>query len=113
VDLQNIHFGGGTPILLTAEDLRDLLSSLLQAYGKRIEEMQTVTIEARPDSLTAEKIRDLRAIGFNRICLGVQMFNQGVLKRLQRNVDVEHCLRCYEWIRSAGFEDWVDINGSL
>ena len=67
--------------------------------------MKKVAIEACPDSLTYDKVRDLKAIGFNRISIGLQTFNQRVLDRLQRHVDVEQCFRCFDWIRSVGFED--------
>jgi oxygen-independent coproporphyrinogen-3 oxidase len=105
VTLQVIHFGGGTPSLLTVVELQDILNALLHAYGQRIENLQKVAIEARPDSLSYEKVRDLKALGFNRISIGLQTFNQRVLDRVQRHVDVEQCFRSFDWIRSVGFED--------
>ena len=105
VNLEVIHFGGGTPSLLSPDELHDILSTILTCYDQQLENIMTVGIEVRPDDLSREKLEALKSVGFNRISIGAQSFDQGVLDRLHRCVSVKQFYRSYDWIRSAGFED--------
>ena len=67
--LKTIYFGGGTPSLLEVEDLKRILSCF--NYNKNSE----ITIEINPETVTKEKLGDIKNIGFNRISLGVQTFD--------------------------------------
>ena len=105
VNLEVVHFGGGTPSLLKTEELHAILSTLLSSYDQRREDITTIGIEVRPDDITLEKARRLKSIGFNRISMGIESFDPSVLRSLQRHIPVEQSLRAYEWIRKAGFKD--------
>jgi len=105
VNLEVIHIGGGTPSLLSPDELQEILSTILACYDQKIENITSVGIEARPDDLSREKLENYRSIGFNRISVGAQSFDQGVLDRLNRRSHVEEFYLSYDLIRAVGFED--------
>jgi len=83
-----VYFGGGTPSALAPDDL----VYLLETFSDVLCEVDEITFEANPESLTAEKIQILRAYGINRVSLGVQTFNEKRLRFLNRghtNAEVE------------------------
>ncbi|MBO4400538.1 MAG: radical SAM family heme chaperone HemW [Selenomonadaceae bacterium] len=73
-----IYFGGGTPSLLTISQLEKILSAINLSGAVEI------TLEANPGTVDEKYLRDLRAIGFNRLSLGVQTFNNELLRILGR-----------------------------
>lgn len=99
--LKTIYIGGGTPSVLTTENLERLLS-YLSAFFDPVEEF---TIEANPESLSEEKIVLLQKHHVNRVSLGVQSVNTSILKTLERkhtNEDVETCVNL---LREHGIEN--------
>lgn len=105
VDLKAINFGGGTPTLLTVEELHEILSLILKFFNQKIGKIKDISIEATPDSLSPAKLKGLMSIGFNRISIGAQTFNQQILARLNRRHSVKQFYTSYDWIRSAGFKN--------
>jgi oxygen-independent coproporphyrinogen-3 oxidase len=105
VDLKVIHFGGGTPSLLSTEELGDIVETLLDAYGIPAGSVETVGIEVRPDSVDLEKLRALRKIGFNRISIGAQTFDEEILRRVGRHLSPEELRVSFNQAREAGFDD--------
>ncbi len=105
VTLKVIHFGGGTPSVLTADELGEILETMLVAYGLAVDDVETIGIEIRPDSVDAEKLRTLRALGFNRVSIGAQSFDADVLKAVGRHLTPEQLFDAYAAARDAGFED--------
>ncbi|MFN3484306.1 MAG: radical SAM family heme chaperone HemW [Planctomycetota bacterium] len=82
---RTVYFGGGTPSLLSAQEL----GRILEAVGGRPEE---VTVECNPEGL---KLDGLREIGVNRITLGVQALDDGLLRFLGRGHDAEEARRAW------------------
>jgi oxygen-independent coproporphyrinogen-3 oxidase len=70
--LETVFFGGGTPSLWATEELGRVLRSLLEAFGQNRADEVEVTAECNPTSLDLDKARALKAVGVNRISLGVQ-----------------------------------------
>jgi len=105
VNLKAINFGGGTPTLLTADELSDLLSSIAELFGQKIEDIKDISIEATPDSLTLSKLKQLRHAGFNRISIGAQTFQEQILNKLNRSHSVDVFYKAYDWARLAGFNN--------
>ena len=101
--VQTIYFGGGTPSLLTGEELEILFNSIYNNYT--IDPGAEITLEANPDDLTIEKIKALRAKGINRLSIGVQSFNDGLLRFLHRAHDGSTARRCLHEVREAGFNN--------
>lgn len=100
--VDTVYIGGGTPSLLDAQDLARLLASIRDVYGGEWEE---ATLEADPETITAEKARAWRAAGLDRISMGVQSFNDAELQasgRRHRHEDVFSAVRA---LHEAGFDN--------
>jgi oxygen-independent coproporphyrinogen III oxidase len=96
------YFGGGTPSLLDPAHLGQILEGIRAAFPSNLEE---VTLEADPETISTEKAAAWRAAGFNRISMGVQSFDDGELcaaGRMHRRADVFSAVKA---LRAAGFEN--------
>ena len=96
--LTSVFVGGGTPSLVPAEGLVDVLARLPLAPGAE------VTVEANPDSVTAGSLRTYRRGGVNRMSFGVQSMRAHVLAALGRTHDPDNVRQAVAWTREAGFE---------
>ena len=88
-----IYFGGGTPSRLTIADLQLLIASIYAQYT--IVEKPEITLEANPDDLSESYLSDLKAIGVNRLSIGIQSFFEDDLKLMNRahnSVEAKKCL---------------------
>lgn len=88
---ETIYIGGGTPSSLDSEEFEDLLS-FVYPYVKEDSEY---TIELNPETITLEKVRLLTKYGVNRVSIGVQTFNDKLLKVINRKhtyKDIEYCI---------------------
>ena len=99
-----LYVGGGTPSLLSVAQLNHLCNTIEKYFGP-ISSFTESTLEANPESISAEKLALLQKRGFNRISMGVQSFHNDILKRIGRIHTVEMFLRAYEEARKAGFEN--------
>ena len=99
--VRSMYLGGGTPTVLTAEELKRLLSDALSAYGGFGREL---TVEAgRPDTITAEKLGVLRAAGVGRISINPQSMNASTLELIGRSHTPEAIRTAFYMARDAGF----------
>lgn len=98
-ELKTIYFGGGTPTLLDTEELKEILC--LFNYNKDTE----ITIEANPETITIDKLIKIKEVGFNRISLGVQTFNNELLKIIGRNHTEEIIYTAISHIQKSGFSN--------
>ena len=107
--VHTVFFGGGTPSLLPASDVRRILDALRDAYS--VSEDGEITLEANPGTLNAEKLADLREAGVNRLSFGVQSASPEELRLLERQHDFEDVIQAVKWARQAGFNnlnlDWI------
>jgi len=98
-----IYIGGGTPTILTADQIRDLL----ECVGKNIDvsTLLEFTLEAgRPDTITAEKLQAAREGGITRISVNPQTVNNEVLERIGRRHTAEDFFRAYDIARNSGIK---------
>ena len=72
--VEQLHFGGGTPTYLDKEQLGALMDHLRNSFTFDESEAHEFSIEVDPRTVDAERIRELRALGFNRLSLGIQDF---------------------------------------
>jgi oxygen-independent coproporphyrinogen-3 oxidase len=102
-ELKTVYFGGGTPSLLSAHQLDQVLS----AVGKhhQISQGAEITLEANPDDLSKSHLADLRTIGVNRLSIGIQSFDDRVLKFLNRAHNATKANECIALSRQAGFDN--------
>jgi putative oxygen-independent coproporphyrinogen III oxidase len=97
----SLFLGGGTPSLLDAAQLGALLASLRRHFVFAPD--SEITLEANPDDLTADKLVLFRGLGINRLSLGVQSFDEGELRFLQRRHTAAQTEQALALIRGAGF----------
>ena len=101
--IKTIYFGGGTPSLLSADALLRIFDTLAENYN--LSALQEVTLEANPDDLTAEYLRELRHTPVNRLSIGIQSFREMDLKLMNRAHDAKQALRCVPESADIGFEN--------
>jgi oxygen-independent coproporphyrinogen-3 oxidase len=82
--VEQLHFGGGTPTYLSDDQMSDLMQHLRRWFNFADDAKGEYSIEVDPRSVTAERIHRLRAQGFNRISLGVQDFDEQVQRAVNR-----------------------------
>ena len=99
-----VYFGGGTPSLLTPQQVAEILSWLDIAPDSEI------TLEANPDTLTLEKLIGFKNAGVNRLSIGVQTVYNSSLHTLGRIHDADKAALAFRWAKQAGFEN---ISGDL
>jgi oxygen-independent coproporphyrinogen III oxidase len=97
-----LHFGGGTPTFLLPEELWELGEMIHERFD--IAEDAEFGVEIDPRRLTQAHVKALRAIGCNRISLGVQDHNAAVQAAVHRIQPREMTAQALEWIRGAGIE---------
>jgi oxygen-independent coproporphyrinogen-3 oxidase len=101
--INTIYFGGGTPSLLSTEELRMIQSVIVENF--EVMANAEVTLEANPDDLTFQKLLDLRQAGFNRLSIGVQSFDNEVLQYLNRAHSADEAVKSINASRQAGFRN--------
>ena len=102
-EFDSLYLGGGTPTFLEVGDLNELVKYLLRGF--HFARDTEITIEANPCDLTREKTKALGELGFNRVSLGVQSFNDDILAFLGRRHTAEQSKKAIEDLRSFGFEN--------
>ena len=102
--LDTIYFGGGTPTSLKAEELDQILTKIENTFD--LSSVKEFTVEAgRPDSITEEKLRTLRAHGITRISINPQTMKQATLDLIGRRHTVEHVKEQFKMARELGFDN--------
>ena len=102
--LRSIFFGGGTPSLFSDHALGRLLEGVERrvAFAGDIE----ITLEANPGTFEQAKFKGYRALGINRLSIGVQSFQEAKLKALGRIHDGSEAIRAADMARAAGFDNF-------
>lgn len=99
--ISTLYIGGGTPSALSVKQL-DTLLTLLDDYAQQTEEY---SVEANPENLSLEKLAVMKAHGVNRISLGVQSFNDQLIKRIERHHDKKRIDQALDQIHEAGIHN--------
>ena len=101
--VEQLHFGGGTPTYLDKEQLGALMDHLRDSFTFDESEEHEFSIEVDPRTVDAERIRELRALGFNRLSLGIQDFHEPVQKAVNRAQSPAEVQALVDSARDAGF----------
>jgi oxygen-independent coproporphyrinogen III oxidase len=101
--VETIYFGGGTPSLLTDNEVGSIISTIAAMY--KVSADAEVTLEANPDDLSHDKLAALKKAGINRLSIGIQSFNDHILQFLNRSHDANAARRSVEQSRAAGFKN--------
>ncbi len=99
--INTLYFGGGTPSLLSINELRTIQESLYKNF--HISPDAEFTIEVNPDDITPLYAKGLREIGVNRISMGVQSFTDEHLKWMRRRHSASQSVDAFNILREAGF----------
>jgi oxygen-independent coproporphyrinogen III oxidase len=90
--VETIYFGGGTPSVLTNEEINFLISEVYKNYN--VSENPEITLEANPDDLSAERILELSKSPINRLSIGIQSFFEEDLKMMNRAHNAKEAINC-------------------
>ncbi len=101
--INTIYFGGGTPSLLQANEIEVLLNQIHSHHV--INPKAEITLEANPDDLSKAKINELYALGINRLSIGIQSFDDSILKFFNRAHNSEEAIQCINDAREVGFQN--------
>lgn len=99
--VQTIYFGGGTPSILAIEELATILQDLRATFV--VDGNAEITLEANPEQLTLDYCQSLRTLGFNRLSIGIQSFQDHVLQFMGRRHTSAEAIRAVDNARQAGF----------
>lgn len=100
--IKEIHLGGGTPTFFSPENLKRLISGILKLSDK--DGKCEMSFEAHPSSTNYDHLRILREIGFNRLSLGVQDFDEGIMKTIHRFQTLEQIQEVTKNARDLAYE---------
>ena len=101
--VQTIYFGGGTPSLLTIQQIEKLLNTVYTNFP--VEQNAEITFEANPDDLTKNYLFDLKEVGINRLSIGIQSFDDDKLKILNRRHNATQAHEAVREAQKAGFNN--------
>lgn len=112
--IQTIYFGGGTPSLLTAAQLQEILFCILEVGEIQDPSSLEITVEVNPKTMDCKKWKVYREMGVNRISMGLQSSHDEELKLLGRVHSYDDFCRCFEEARSSGFQNIsIDVMSAL
>lgn len=101
--IETIYFGGGTPSVLDSEDIHALIGEITSTFD--VYDHAEITLEANPDDLHAQKVKELRQTPVNRFSIGVQSFYEEDLKWMNRAHNATEAESSVKRVQDAGFEN--------
>lgn len=102
-ELQTIYFGGGTPSQMDEEDFLQIFAAINRCF--RVAENAEVTVEVNPDDITSTYASMLGSLPFNRVSMGIQTFNDDILRFLHRRHTSLQAVEAVDRLREAGFRN--------
>ncbi|WP_373494212.1 radical SAM family heme chaperone HemW [Aquiflexum sp.] len=99
--VNTIYFGGGTPSLLNAAQIGKILEQIQLYYQLDLKEL---TLEANPDDLHLKKLEDWKALGLDRLSIGIQTFDAEILRFYNRAHTSEDSFNAIKLAKAAGFQ---------
>ncbi len=101
--VNTVFFGGGTPTLMTSGQIRQMMDTLRACFDLAPD--AEITMEGNPGTLSAENLEAYRAAGVNRLSLGVQSMDDGLLAGIGRIHTAAQVRQAVSMVREAGFEN--------
>jgi oxygen-independent coproporphyrinogen-3 oxidase len=101
--VNTLYFGGGTPSMLLSEEVNNILHIIFENFN--VAPSAEITLEENPDDLTSAKLDAFKRIGINRLSIGIQSFDDAVLKFMNRAHDSKLAFSSFNDARDAGFEN--------
>lgn len=101
--IHTIYFGGGTPSLVPANQLAEILSTVKDYFN--LQPSPEITLEANPGTVSCEYLSQVHRLGINRISFGMQSADQNELALLERQHTYEDVLKALRWSRKIGIDN--------
>ena len=101
--VETIYLGGGTPSLLSADQLGLILTSIRELF--QMADAPEITLEANPDDITSKKLQEWKAAGINRLSIGIQSFFEEDLQWMGRAHNADQALNCILLAQQEGFHN--------
>lgn len=101
--IETLYFGGGTPSVLSIDELAGLMDAILPYYSLAAD--AEITIEVNPDDLTDDYLHELHSLGFNRLSIGIQSFFDDDLHWMNRRHNAHEALQSVDAAHRAGFSN--------
>ena len=101
--VRTVFFGGGTPSYLPSNDISALMATISESFT--IQEDAEITLEANPGDFTSDKLNHFLNAGINRLSIGVQSFDDGLLTLLGRRHTAADAVEAYRMAHDAGFDN--------
>jgi len=102
-NIETIYFGGGTPSLLSADEIMRLIDAIYRLYP--VQELKECTLEANPDDLTAQYLKEIRNTPIDRFSIGVQSFKESDLLFMNRAHNAQQADYAIKAAQDAGFSN--------
>jgi oxygen-independent coproporphyrinogen-3 oxidase len=99
-NIETIYFGGGTPSILHAQAIEKIISKISQFY--HLSSNCEITLEVNPEDVSVTYYQEVQQAGVNRLSIGVQSFDDYILKYLNRRHGSIHSSNSIEWALKAG-----------
>lgn len=100
--IQSIYFGGGTPSLLSEVQLKAIIQTVKELFN--VSAQAEITLEANPDNLAINYLKMLKAQGINRLSIGIQAFQDGILEWMNRSHNSKEAIQCIANAVKVGFK---------
>ncbi len=101
--IKTIYFGGGTPSIVPAKQIEQILSKLYSNF--QIGTTPEISFEANPDDLSKEYLNQLHSLGINRLSVGIQSLDNDILRFLRRKHTAQTALNCIDNAAKVGFQN--------
>lgn len=101
--VDSVFFGGGTPTVLSVSELKKILQTVQTAFQLTMD--AEITIEANPGTLDQKALTELKSAGFNRLSIGVQSFDDAVLRSIGRIHTAAQAMETFRQARISGFDN--------
>jgi oxygen-independent coproporphyrinogen-3 oxidase len=106
--VSTLYFGGGTPSILSINDLKLIFDALRKRF--LFSDDVEITLEANPDDITDVKLKEWEILGINRLSVGIQSFADAELVWMNRAHNAVESLLCIDKIRQSGFTNFsIDL----
>ena len=99
--IKQMHWGGGTPTYLSEAQLERLFKKITASFD--LDPRAEIAVEIDPRTIDRNKLEKLRSLGFNRVSMGIQDFDEAVQKEVYRIQPFEKVQAFYQWCRELGF----------
>jgi len=101
--VNTIYFGGGTPSLLTVDEINRIIEAVFLNY--QVTSSPEITLESNPDDLTTKQLSNLKHTAVNRLSIGIQSFQNDQLKKMNRRHNATQAINSVKKAQDAGFEN--------